>query len=36
MAVEGLFADDAAMREMRVSGKDREALSAYYAKAESR
>ena len=34
MAVEGLFADDAAMREMRVSGKDREALSAYYAKAE--
>ena len=34
MAVAGLFADDAAMREMRVSGKDREALSAYYAKAE--
>jgi len=34
MAVEGLFADDAAMREMRVSGKDREALSAYYAKAQ--
>ena len=34
MAVAGLFADDAAMREMRVSGKDREALSAYYAKAQ--
>ncbi|HEV2563715.1 MAG TPA: L,D-transpeptidase family protein [Microvirga sp.] len=34
MAVEGLFADDAAMRELRVSGKDREALSAYYAQAE--
>ncbi|WP_201835302.1 L,D-transpeptidase family protein [Microvirga zambiensis] len=34
IAVDGLFADDAAMREMRVSGKDREALSAYYAKAE--
>ncbi len=34
MAVEGLFADDAAMRELRVSGKDREALSAFYAQAE--
>jgi murein L,D-transpeptidase YcbB/YkuD len=34
MTVEGLFADDAAMRELRVSGKDREALSAYYAQAE--
>jgi len=34
IAVEGLFADDAAMRELRVSGKDREALSAYYAQAE--
>jgi murein L,D-transpeptidase YcbB/YkuD len=34
IAVEGLFADDAAMRELRVNGKDREALSAYYAQAE--
>jgi murein L,D-transpeptidase YcbB/YkuD len=34
MAVEGLFADDAAMRELRVSGKDREALSSFYAQAE--
>jgi L,D-transpeptidase YcbB len=34
MAVEGLFADDAAMRELRVSGKDREALSAFYAQAQ--
>ncbi|MEE1612802.1 L,D-transpeptidase family protein [Microvirga sp. CF3016] len=34
MAVEGLFADDAAMRDLRVSGKDRDALSAYYAQAE--
>ncbi|NBJ12164.1 L,D-transpeptidase family protein [Microvirga arsenatis] len=34
LAVESLFADDAAMREMRVSGRDREALSAYYARAE--
>lgn len=34
MAMEGLFADDAAMREMRVSGKDREALSAFYAQTE--
>lgn len=34
MAVEGLFADDAAMRELRVSAKDREALAAYYAQAE--
>jgi murein L,D-transpeptidase YcbB/YkuD len=33
MAVEGLFADDAAMRELRVGGKDREALAAYYAQA---
>ncbi|WP_262028650.1 murein L,D-transpeptidase [Microvirga sp. Mcv34] len=34
MAMEGLLADDAAMREMRVSTKDREALQAYYAQAE--
>jgi len=34
IAMENLFADDAAMRELRVSGKDREALSAYYAQAE--
>ncbi|MBB3021426.1 murein L,D-transpeptidase YcbB/YkuD [Microvirga lupini] len=34
MAVEGLFADDAAMRELRVGAKDREALAAYYAQAE--
>ncbi len=34
IAVEGLFADDAAMRELRVSAKDRAALSAYYAQAE--
>jgi murein L,D-transpeptidase YcbB/YkuD len=34
MAVEGLFADDSAMRELRVGAKDREALSAYYAQAE--
>jgi murein L,D-transpeptidase YcbB/YkuD len=34
MAVEGLFADDAAMRELRVSTRDREALAAYYAQAE--
>ncbi|MBQ0824009.1 L,D-transpeptidase family protein [Microvirga sp. HBU67558] len=34
MAVEGLLADEAAMRDLRVSGKDRDALSAYYAQAE--
>ncbi|KFG67834.1 L,D-transpeptidase family protein [Microvirga sp. BSC39] len=34
MAVEGLFADDAAMRELRVGTRDREALAAYYAQAE--
>ncbi|QRM28924.1 murein L,D-transpeptidase [Microvirga sp. VF16] len=34
IAVEGLFADDAAMREMRVNSRDREALSAFYAQAE--
>lgn len=34
IAMEGLFADEAAMRELRLSGKDREALSAYYAQAE--
>ncbi len=34
MAVAGLFADDVAMRELRVSAKDREALAAYYAQAE--
>ncbi len=34
MALEGLFADDAAMRALRVSAKDREVLSAYYAQAE--
>jgi murein L,D-transpeptidase YcbB/YkuD len=34
IAVEGLFADDTTMRELRVSAKDRAALSAYYAQAE--
>ncbi|MBB4041090.1 murein L,D-transpeptidase YcbB/YkuD [Microvirga flocculans] len=34
MGMEAFFEDDAAMRELRVSRKDREALSAYYAQAE--
>lgn len=34
MAVEGLLADDAAMRQMRLGKKEREALTAYYAQAE--
>lgn len=34
MAVEGLLADEAAMRDLRLSQKDREALSAFYAQAE--
>jgi murein L,D-transpeptidase YcbB/YkuD len=34
IAVEGLFADDTAMRELRVSAKDRAALAAHYAQAE--
>ncbi len=34
MAMEGLFADEAALRQLRVGGRDREALSAFYAQAE--
>ncbi len=34
MMTEGLLADDAAMRQMRLSKKERESLSAYYAQAE--
>lgn len=34
MAVEGLLADDAALRELRVNRKDRDALTGFYAQAE--
>ncbi len=34
MTVEGLLADDAAMRDLRLSQKERESLKAFYAQAE--
>jgi murein L,D-transpeptidase YcbB/YkuD len=34
LTMEGLLADDAAMRDLRLSSKEREALAAFYAQAE--